>query len=300
MTQPLSQSLSFHRAERAIMQLTTAGQHIALDELAADAGLSPSHFQREFKRMTGVSPKQMSQLLARDRMLAALKQSPNVLDATFAAGLSSTSRAQELILTTEGATPAQVRMGGETLRIAYAVVPTDLGDAFAAWTGSGLCKLAFGDDPAQSFAELKADWPRATFYESVETITPYVKAAMSGDTTHLTCHIRGTHFQLKVWQALMRLPSSTLVTYGAIAQALGLKAMGARAVGNAVGANPVAIVIPCHRVIRENGSFTGYRWGPARKSVLLARELSALDEQIPLAVTPVRTKIQAVTTATLF
>lgn len=267
--------LAFDRAERAIAQLVHAGEHVPLDELAADAGLSPSHFQREFKRMTGVSPKQMSQLLARDRLLAALHASSNVLDATFAAGLSSTSRAQELILTTEGATPAQVRSGGQALTITYGVVPTALGPAFAAWTGLGLCKLAFADDPAQSLAELRTAWPRATLHECARTVAPYVQAALRTDAAPLPCHVRGTHFQLKVWQALMHLPSATLVSYGVIARALGMAGgMGARAVGNAVGANPVAVVIPCHRVIRENGSFTGYRWGPARKSVLLARELS--------------------------
>lgn len=274
--------LSFQRAERAITALTTAGAHLSLDELAADVQLSPSHFQREFKRMTGVSPKQMSQLLARDRLLAALKASENVLDATFAAGLSSTSRAQELILTTEGATPAQVRAGGSALMIRYGVHNTELGIAFVAITNHGLCKLSFAEDTQFALDELQHAWPKAVLQEDADAVLPYLQAAMQGDTSKLICHISGTHFQLKVWQALMRLPSSTLVTYGTIAKALGMKSMGARAVGNAVGANPVAIVIPCHRVIRENGSFTGYRWGPARKSVLLARELS-LHEAAQLA-----------------
>lgn len=272
-------NLNFDRAARAIAQLTTAGQHIALDELAAGAGLSPAHFQREFKRMTGVSPKQMSQLLARNRLLAALHASSNVLDATFAAGLSSTSRAQELILTTDGATPAQVRAGGESLVITYGTVNSDLGPAFAAWTGQGLCKLSFSPDAAVPLQELKRDWPRASLREDAAAVAPYVDAALRGRTQGMACHVRGTHFQLKVWQALVRLPAATLVSYGTIAQALGLKSMGARAVGNAVGANPVAIVIPCHRVIRENGSFTGYRWGPERKSVLIARELAQLSTE---------------------
>jgi AraC family transcriptional regulator of adaptative response/methylated-DNA-[protein]-cysteine methyltransferase len=268
-----TEPLAFQRAERAILQLIHAGEHLPLDEMAADAGLSPSHFQREFKRMTGVSPKQMSQLLARERLIAALRDCGNVLDATFAAGLSSTSRAHELILTTDGATPAEMAAGGARLQMRYGVVPSELGDVFAAWTGRGLASLSFSSDVDAALAELRRVWPQAQLLRDDEAVAPHVRAAL-GAGGKPPAHVRGTHFQLKVWQALMQLPSAALVSYGHIARALRMP-KAARAVGNAVGANPVAVVIPCHRVIRETGSFTGYRWGPARKSVLLARELAA-------------------------
>lgn len=247
---------------------------LSLHDLAIAAQISPTHLQREFKQLAGLSPKRFAQLISKQKLLAALRAGEPVLQASAWAGLSSPSRAHELILTAEGMTPAQARGDGLGLTLQTATVPTELGQVYAAWTGQGFCALEFVDTPQALDAaqqRLQQLWPRARMECEVDAVARMTLAVLSGDLRPVA-HVRASHFQLRVWQALMQLPAGRLVSYGQIAQALGLP-QAARAVGRAVGSNPVALVIPCHRVIRESGALSGYRWDVHRKALLIAREL---------------------------
>ena len=269
---------AFARARDTIARLIEQPA-LPLDTLAADARVSPSQLQREFRRLAGVSPKRFSQMLAKERLLCVLRAGAPVLEASLIAGLSSTSRAQELVLTAEGATPVQVRRGGEGMTLRTALVATDLGRMFAAWTGQGFCALEFVDDTAAIEAALRRlarIWPRAQIESGSAETADRVRAVLRGEGGGAV-HVRASHFQLRVWQALMRLPAGRVVSYAGIAAALGLP-RAARAVGQAVGSNPVALVIPCHRVIRESGALSGYRWDAARKALLIVREQGATGD----------------------
>ena len=270
-------SSAFARARGTIAQLI-AQPGLSLEALAQSASISPAHLQREFKQLIGISPKRFSQMLSKQQLLAALRSGAPVLQASVLANLSSTSRAHELILTAEGLTPAQVRDAGAGVTLQTATVATDLGTVFAAWTGQGFCALEFVDAP-QSLVDaeqrLRRLWPRARIEPDAAAVATMVLGVLSGDL-RAVAHVRASHFQLRVWQALMQLPAGRLVSYGRIAEALGLP-KAARAVGRAVGSNPVALVIPCHRVIRESGALSGYRWDACRKALLIAREQHAPD-----------------------
>lgn len=272
------QPSAFARARGTIERLM-AQPDLSLDALAASAQISPAHLQREFKQLTGLSPKRFSQMLSKQKLLAVLRAGEPVLQASIFANLSSTSRAHELILTAEGMTPAQVRGAGAGVVVQTATVSTDLGMVFAAWTGQGFCALEFVDGPqalVDAERRLVHLWPRARIEPEVESVAAMALGLLSGDR-RAVAHVRASHFQLRVWQALMQLPSGRLVSYGRIAEALGLP-NAARAVGRAVGSNPVALVIPCHRVIRESGALSGYRWDASRKALLIALEQQGSED----------------------
>ncbi len=260
----------FSSIEASILAILQRRPPPSLDDLAAEAGLSPAHFQRVFKALTGLSPKQMSLALSRQRLLAALRSGHvPVLDAALTAGLSGPSRAHELLLSTDGATPAEWARQGAGLTIRCATVDTAFGPAFGAWTGRGLAALRLAADAAAGPELLRRDWPEAEIVEDTTTVAPIISAALEGRGV---AHVRGTRFQVRVWQAIISLPAGTLLSYGQVAEALQLPG-GSRAVGRALGQNPVAVLIPCHRVIQATGAFNGYRWGVGRKAMLIGREL---------------------------
>jgi AraC family transcriptional regulator of adaptative response/methylated-DNA-[protein]-cysteine methyltransferase len=250
----------------------------SLDDLAAETGLSPSHFQRVFKAGAGVSPKRFLQYLAAGEAKSAFERGESVLDASLSAGLSSPSRLHDLFLVAEAMTPGAWRGRGEGIAIRYARVDGPFGEALVGATDKGVCWLNFIGDcgVAQSVAEMRGDWPRATFAEDFEFIAPIAERAFAfarGDrmTAPLGLHVQGTNFQLKVWEALLRIPLGAVATYGDVARAVGA-ANASRAVGAAVGANLISLLIPCHRVIRASGVIHNYRWGVERKRALLAME----------------------------
>jgi AraC family transcriptional regulator of adaptative response/methylated-DNA-[protein]-cysteine methyltransferase len=240
--------------------------------------LSPFHFQRLFSRWAGVTPKRFLQVLTLEHVKELLaRDGLSVLDASHAAGLSGGSRVYDHFVSIEADTPSEYRGGGAGLTIAYGVHATPFGPAAIATTPRGICRLAFVADgaPTAFLAALRRDWPQAAIREDARGTGAVMRAVFDTPAADrpLSLWVRGTNFQVQVWRALLAIPPGQLGTYGAVAAQLG-RPTAARAVGTAVGANPVACLIPCHRVIRRDGALGGYRWGPHRKHAILTRELA--------------------------
>jgi AraC family transcriptional regulator of adaptative response/methylated-DNA-[protein]-cysteine methyltransferase len=246
-----------------------------LAEVAAHARLSPFHFQRLFSRWAGVSPKRFLQIVTVERakqLLAAGRES--LLGASETLGLSSSSRLHDHFVTLEAMTPDEYRREGKGLAIRHGEADTPFGKAFIAWTPRGLCALSFTDGEPRGAAieNLRQAWPAALLSrDAAEARRLAERVFGSRSATPLPILVRGTNFQVAVWRALLAIPEGRLVAYGDIAAAIG-RPNAVRAVGSAVGANPCAYVIPCHRVIRESGALGGYRWGLTRKQTMQARE----------------------------
>ena len=253
----------------------------SLEETAAVTGLSPSHFQKVFKAGAGVSPKRFLQYLAANEAKRAIKGGQNVFDASLSAGLSGPSRLHDLFLVSEAMTPGAYKRKGEGLTIQYAFVNGPFGRTLLAVTDKGICWLSFAGahDDAANLSEMKKDWPATAFVNDEQQVAPYAERAFSFATRRkldkpLGLYVQGTNFQLKVWEALLRIPFGAYCTYGEIASAIG-SPRASRAVGAAVGANMISLLIPCHRVILSSGAVHNYRWGAARKKTVQAIEDAA-------------------------
>ncbi|MEW6094799.1 MAG: methylated-DNA--[protein]-cysteine S-methyltransferase [Chloroflexota bacterium] len=272
-------SEDYARVEQAIHYLEQNTQRQPeLADVAAHIGLSEYHFQRLFTRWAGISPKRFLQFLTKENAKALLKRT-SILSAAYETGLSSAGRLHDLFVQTEAVTPGEYKSRGAGVEIDYGFHPTPFGECLLAVTGRGICFLGFVDNDQQStLEELRNNWPKATLTESPTRTASLVEGIFGHQpTTPLALHLRGTNFQLKVWEALLRLPPGGATTYQELARQIGDSRM-ARAVGNAVGRNPVAYLIPCHRVLRQLGDFGGYRYGSARKKAILLYE-SSQDEQ---------------------
>ncbi len=264
---------------RAIDFLTeNAAAQPGLEETAAHVGLSPAHFQRVFKEGAGVSPKRFLQYLSAQEAKRALASGEDVLSASYSAGLSGSSRLHDLFLAAEAMTPGDYRRRGAGLTIRYAFVDGPLGRVLIGATDRGVCWLSFAQEggEARHLAQMRQDWTAATFLEDESYVAPLAVQAFAFALNRpldapLRLHVRGTNFQLKVWEALLRIPYGDCRTYGDIASEIG-KPKANRAVGAAVGANLVSVLIPCHRVILSSGAIHNYRWGVARKKAVLAME----------------------------
>lgn len=252
----------------------------ALEEVAAHAGMSSFHFQRTFSAWVGLSPARFSAMLARQHLRMLLKVSASIDEAADRAGMSGQSRVHDLFVTLDAMTPGEMLRGGAGLTIRHGVHDTRFGHAFIAATNRGVCQLAFIEpqDARREIERLRAAWPGAELVDDFAA-TGEVAARLflppAPGQSALPLLVRGTNFQVKVWEALLRVPPGQLTTYGRIAAAIGAP-RASRAVGGAVGANPIAWLIPCHRVIREEGILGNYRWGAPRKAALLAWELQAM------------------------
>lgn len=263
-------SREFARMTRAIEYIEREyRRQPRLAEIARHIGLSDFHFNRLFRRWTGLTPKQYLAEITSRAAGAALRDEPSVLDAAHAVGLSGGGRLHDLTVTLEALTPGEIRHAGEGVTIRHGIARTPFGSAFLADTPRGLCRLSFidDDDGATELAALRVLWPRAEFVRDDARAAELVAMIWGHRTATFPLAVTGTNFQVQVWRALLELEPGETVTYGALARRLG-KPDAARAVGTAVGANPIAWVIPCHRVLRAGGVLGGYRWGPDRKQMI--------------------------------
>ena len=250
------------------------GESIGLAELAAAVELSPAHLQREFRRRIGLSPKQYALVRRAERFRRELDRGRTVLDAGFEAGYGSASRLYDEAARNLGMTPGRFRNGGRGVRIVFAHRRTALGSLLLAATERGLCALQLGDTAAAVRAALAAEFPRATLIEDRTALAAHfesITALLEGRPERPALDIEATPFQALVWQELLRIPRGATRTYGEVARAIG-RPKAVRAVARACAANPVAVVVPCHRVVSKDGALTGYRWGVKRKRELLAGE----------------------------
>ena len=254
-----------------------------LEEIASAIGVSEYHFQRLFTRWAGISPKRFMQFLTKEHAKELLIRSENMLETTHQVGLSSLGRLHDLFVNTEAVTPGEYKSRGAGLTIHYGLHATPFGECLIATTERGICHLAFVQSgEGKAIDDLAADWAQAKMIEDYKTTAPLITrifsdresgSAFNKQDQHLNLHLRGTNFQIKVWEALLNIPTGSVTTYEHIAAQIGNPG-ALRAVGTAVGHNPIAVLIPCHRVIRKSGEFGNYRYGPARKKALLAREFS--------------------------
>ena len=263
--------------EQAIQYIeTNVHRQPELDEIASAIGLSEYHFQRLFTRWAGISPKRFMQFLTKEHAKDLLARSENLLETTHQVGLSSLGRLHDLFVNTEAVTPGEYKSNGAGLTIHYGLHLTPFGKCLIAATERGVCHLSFVEtSEGNAIDTLVADWNQAKMIEDYRTTAPLIDRIFSTPTpdTPLKLHLRGTNFQIKVWEALLHIPAGSLTTYEQIAAQIG-NPNALRAVGTAVGHNPIAVLIPCHRVIRKSGEFGNYRYGPARKKALLAKEFA--------------------------
>lgn len=256
-----------------------AEEQPSLEQVAAAVGLSPSHFQRVFSRWVGVSPKRYLQYLTLDHARRLLAERFTVLDASFESGLSSPGRLHDLFLRWEAMTPGEYARKGAGLRIDHGWFDTPFGEALAMGTERGLCGLAFAAETGReaAMADMRARWPEAEFTEDRVRLAPWIEAAFgAGEGVELPLAPIGAPFQIKVWEALLSVPSGHVTTYSEIAKRIGNPG-ATRAVGTAVGRNPISWLIPCHRAMRRDGQLGGYHWGLPVKRAMLAWESARLD-----------------------
>ena len=275
--QPHPQYAMVARAIQFLADRARSAGHSAqtsLDELAAAMGLSPSHLQRVFQEWAGVSPKRFLQFLSKERALAELRAGASVLEAAHGAGLSGSGRLHDLLITWEAMTPGEARQGGAGLTLRWGWALTPVGWGLAALAPRGLCHLSLGDSPHEAQErEMQELWPAAQWLRDDAAIAAVVAQAF-GDQPRAQLLLRGSPFQLKVWEALIRTEPAQVLSYSELARRCGAP-KAARAVGTAMAANTVAVLVPCHRVIRESADIGHYRWGPVRKQALQAWEARA-------------------------
>ena len=277
-------STDYARIERAIRYLDRERASApSLADVAAHVGLSESHFQRMFTRWAGISPKRFVQYRTAEVVKRLLRERRPVLETTYEAGLSGPGRLHDLVVNAEAVTPGELQRGGLGVTVRYGFHPTPFGDCLIAVTPRGICHLAFVAPVSRddALARLVHDWPLAQLLPDQDATRAAAAKAFpppgSSALPSLALHVKGTNFQLKVWKALLEIPVGDVTTYGAIATKLG-DPNASRAVGSAVGANPVSYLIPCHRVIRASGELGGYAWGVDRKRVMLALETGRTTE----------------------
>ena len=246
----------------------------SLDDVASHVHLSPYHFQRLFSDWVGTSPKKFLQYISINYAKNLLKDNASLQDAALDTGLSGASRLHDLFVQIEGMTPGEFKNGGEQLHIRHSIAQTPFGDVLVASTDKGICHMAFCDDTAEAIDKLMGHFPNAHYQQSSDEMQRnalLIFKQNGHELKQVKLHLKGTEFQLKVWEALLKIPAGQLISYGQLAQRID-KPKAARAVGTANGDNPVAFLIPCHRVIQSSGALGGYHWGLSRKAAMIGWE----------------------------
>lgn len=273
----MSENTNYIRVAKAIEYISqNFKDQPSLSEIAEHIHLSQAHFQRVFTAWAGISPKKFLQYISLEHAKSILKNNKenSVLDAAFDTGLSSISRLHDLFIQIEGMSPAEYKNGGESLQIHYSFSETRFGSIIIASTAKGICHMAFIENHEDAFSQLQAQFPNAKFIRQENELQ---RKAMSifqlnpNNLSEIKLHLKGTEFQLKVWESLLKIPMGELTTYSAIAKEIGNN-KACRAVGTAIGSNPVAFLIPCHRVIQSSGHIGGYMWGTTRKTAIIGWE----------------------------
>lgn len=252
----------------------------SLEEVAEKVHLSPFHFQRLFTEWAGTSPKKFLQYISVEHAKKILVQNQATLfEAAHETGLSGTGRLHDLFVSIEGMTPAEYKNGGKSLSISYSFADSPFGNILVASTLKGICYMAFSEMPQEALQVLQSHFPNAELKARRDPMQENALSIFSNDWNKLPqikLHLKGTEFQLKVWEALLKIPAGQLSTYGTIAAHIE-KPKASRAVGTAIGSNPVAFLIPCHRVIQSSGIFGGYMWGSTRKTAMIGWEAAQSD-----------------------
>ena len=272
----MEESLNYQRIAKAIAIIRRDFKsQPSLDEVAAEINLSPMHFQRLFSEWAGVSPKKFLQYISINYAKSLLRtEQMNLFHAAHETGLSGTGRLHDLFVTIEGMTPGEYQHGGKQLQINYSRFHSPFGSLLIASTTRGICHLAFEEDAQTGFQKLVEHFPNASFKENQDTLQQKVISFFinrEANVSELKLHLKGSPFQLKVWESLLKIPEGKLTTYLSVAQEIG-NAAASRAVGTAIGKNPIAFLIPCHRVIQSSGELGGYMWGMDRKMAMIGWE----------------------------
>jgi AraC family transcriptional regulator of adaptative response/methylated-DNA-[protein]-cysteine methyltransferase len=267
-----TQATDYRRIAQAINYIVNSFPHKPdLKDIAAQVHLSEFHFQRLFSKWAGISPKKFQQFLTLSFAKECLNEDFSIEAASLESGLSGSGRLHDLFVNLEGVTPGEYKSKGQGVTIRYGTHESPFGTVFIAMTHKGICRMVFTDSPAAEVDSLKKEWSAAEILLDQHHTSKTFLQIFSENPSPLSVHIKGTPFQLKVWEALLKIPEGKLVSYGVIAEAIG-KPTSSRAVGTAIGQNPIAYLIPCHRVIRQSGHLGGYRWGLTRKQAMIGWE----------------------------
>ena len=279
---PENPSADYERVRRIIAYISERWrEQPSLDDIAAHVGLSTTHVHHLFRRWAGLSPKAFLQAITLDNAKALLAQSASVLDATYEVGLSGPARLHDLFVTHEAMTPGHYKAGGAGLTLSYGYHPSPFGEAILVATDRGLAGIGFVDDGdrAAALADMRRRWPKADYREDEAATAPLARRVFDPTRWQAEQPLRvvliGTDFEVRVWQTLLRIPLGRATTYSDVAHRIG-KPSACRAVGAAVGKNPISFVVPCHRVLGRSGALTGYHWGLTRKQAILGWEAGAL------------------------
>ena len=277
-----TEKTNFSRIEEAIGYINANFKtQPSLEEIAKNIHLSPYHFQRLFTEWAGVSPKKFLQYISVEHAKNMLKKNQSTLsDAAFETGLSGTGRLHDLFINIEGMTPGEYKNGGENLSINYSYAESPFGNILVASTSKGICYMAFADDEKETLKTLQKNFPNARYKQMVDLIQQNALYIFTHDwkkLSNIKLHLKGTAFQIKVWETLLKIPMGQLSNYGTIANQIE-NPKASRAVGSAISDNPVAFLIPCHRVIQSTGNFGQYHWGGNRKTAMIGWEAAKIND----------------------